>query len=274
MKANGNPYQPLLSQVVDVFDETPTIKTFVLDMEEAFFFRAGQFVQLTLPGVGEAPFTPSSSPLESERMELTLIRTGSVTNQLHQVRPGALLGVRGPFGEGYPLERYLGREVLVIGGGCGMAPLRSLIYMLLHRADEFERIAIKYGARTPAELVYRDTYEEWRNSADNLDLEVTIDAPAPDWSGRVGLVTALLDHLDIDIANAVVFSCGPDVMLKFTALKLLELGFAAEQIYLSMNRKMSCGLGKCGRCNIGPYYLCKDGPDINYALIQEYADAL
>jgi len=268
-----NPYEPLLCEVEKVTDETPTIKTFVLKMDKPFTFRAGQFVQLTLPGVGEAPFTPSSSPLESDRLEITLIRTGSVTDRLHEeVQPGSVLGVRGPFGKGYPFEKYKGREILVVGGGCGLAPLRSLIYMLMHDASDYKKISIKYGARSPEELVYRASYDAWRRSAPNVDMEVTIDAPAPGWTGRVGLVTTLLEHLDLAIPNSIVFSCGPEIMLKFVTYTLLDLGFKPEQIYLSMNRRMSCGIGKCGRCNVGPYYLCKDGPDINYALIQHYED--
>ena len=272
MIGKSNPYQPILSEVVDVIDETPTIKTFVLSMKEPFQFRAGQFVQLTLPGVGEGPFTPSSSPMESHRIEITIIRTGHVTDQLHAIEPGAVLGVRGPFGKGYPFEKHEGKEVLVVGGGCGLAPLRSLIYMLIHRAARYRRISIKYGAREPAELVYHSSYDAWVRSAENVEMETTIDFPALGWTGKVGLVTTLLDQPNLDIPNTVVFSCGPEIMLKFVTLKLLDLGFQPEQIYLSMNRKMSCGMGKCGRCNIGPYYLCKDGPDINYALIQKYGD--
>ena len=268
-----NPYEPLMCEVEKVVDETPTIKTFVLKMDKPFSFKAGQFVQLTLPGVGEAPFTPSSSPLESDRLEITLIRTGSVTNQLHElIKPGSLLGVRGPFGKGYPFEKYKGREILVVGGGCGLAPLRSLIHMLMHNADHYKRISIKYGARSPEELVYRKFYDEWRRSAPNIDMEVTIDTPAKGWTGHVGLVTRLLDNLDLNIADSIAFSCGPEIMLKFVTYTLLDLGFKPDQIYLSMNRRMSCGIGKCGRCNVGPYYLCKDGPDINYALVQHCED--
>lgn len=267
-----NPYLPSLHEVVEIRQETPTIKTFVLDMKEPLPFRAGQFVQLTLPGVGEAPFTPSSSPLKTDQMEITIIRTGSVTNLLHEVQVGEVLGVRGPYGKGYPFEKYQDKEVLVVGGGCGLAPLRSLIYMLIHHSDRFKRICIKYGARSPEELVYRNEYARWQKSASNLDMETTIDVPASGWSGHVGLVTTLLDHLDLNLQQTVVFSCGPEIMLKFVTKRLLDLGLKAEQIYLSMNRRMSCGFGKCGRCNIGPYYVCKDGPDLNYALIQNYED--
>ena len=267
-----NPYQPRMCRVTEIHDETPTIKTFVLDMPEPFQFRAGQFVELTLPGAGEAPFTPSSSPYEPDRLEMTVIRTGSMTNRLHAITPGAWLGVRGPYGKGYPIEKYAGRHVLVVGGGCGLAPLRSLIYCLLRNADQYPRIAIKYGAREPDELLYRDAYASWIADRPNVSFEATVDTGAPGWDGRVGLVTTLLENLDLPLSNTVVFSCGPEIMLKFVTLKLIEKGFSPEQIYLSMNRRMSCGIGKCGRCNIGPYYLCKDGPDMNYADIKDYAD--
>ena len=272
MIARDNPYQPYLGKVTSVVAETPTVKTFALDMKDPLPFRAGQFVQLTLPGVGEAPFTPSSSPLKPERMELTVIRTGSVTNRLHDVEAGDVLGVRGPFGKGYAIDKYRGKNILVVGGGCGLAPLRSLIYVLMDSAAEYGEIAIRYGAREPDELVYRSSYDAWAAAAPNITMEVTVDAGGPGWDGKVGVVTALLDDLDIDIGNTVAFSCGPEVMLRFVTLKLLEVGFEAEQIYLSMNRRMSCGMGKCGRCNIGPYYLCKDGPDMNFALLQHYKD--
>ncbi|MBE7560417.1 FAD/NAD(P)-binding protein [bacterium] len=265
-----NPYAPRLCKLVEVKTETPTIKTFVLEMPEPFHFRAGQFIELTLPGAGEAPFTPSSSPLEHDRLETTVIRTGSMTDRLHEVEPGAWLGVRGPFGKGYPIEKYRGKEILVVGGGCGLAPLRSLIYQLLSESYRYRRISIKYGAREPDELLYRDSYATWTAERPNVDFTCTVDAGAPGWTGRVGLVTTLLSGLDLSLPDTVAFVCGPEVMLKFVTLTLLKEGLSAEQIYLSMNRRMSCGIGQCGRCSIGPYYLCKDGPDMNYAAIQQY----
>ncbi len=267
---NGNPYAPTLCKLIEVVPETPTIKTFVLAMPEPFPFRAGQFVELTLPGMGEAPFTPSSSPFEPERLAITVIRTGRMTDQLHELQPGAWLGVRGPFGKGYPIEKYLDREILVVGGGCGLAPLRSLIYHLLRDPSRFRRISIKYGARAPAELLYRDSYADWTAGRPNVDLTCTVDAGAPGWNGRVGLVTTLLEGLDVNRPEAVAFVCGPEIMLKYVTLTLLKQGLGSDQIYLSMNRRMSCGIGQCGRCNIGPYYLCKDGPDLNYATIEQY----
>lgn len=266
-----NPYAPIPATLDDVVDETPTIKTFVLSPKEPMEFRAGQFVQVTVPGLGEAPFTPSSSPYEKGFLEVTVLRTGRVTDAMHKLRAGAMLGVRGPFGQGFPLGKCEGKEVLLVGGGVGLAPLRSLIYALLGQLDKVKRVVIKYGAREPDELLFRSFFDEW-GSQDKVSLDITVDSAANGWDGKVGVVTTLMEGMDIDISNSLLISCGPAVMLKFVTLKALEVGYQPEQIYLSMNRRMSCGIGKCGRCNIGPFYLCKDGPDMCYAKIKDCAN--
>ena len=263
-----NLYFPIQGELEEVIEETPTIKTFVIRPETPISFRAGQFMQLTVPGLGEAPFTPSSSPSVTEKMEITILKTGTVTDMLHEMKAGDKVGLRGPFGKGYPLDKFEGKDVLLVGGGVGLAPLRSLIFGLFENIDKFKRVSIKYGARMPEELLYRTVYDEWSKKP-KTDLTITIDVPAPGWKGKVGLVTTLLDDVDVDKSTGYVVSCGPSIMLKFVTAKLLEIGFQAEQIYLSMNRKMSCGVGKCGRCEVGPYYLCKDGPDMNYAKVQD-----
>ena len=267
-RAMKNLYFPIQGELEDVVEETPTIKTFVIRPAAPIAFRAGQFMQLTVPGLGEAPFTPSSSPSLTEKMEISILKTGPVTDVLHEMKAGQTVGLRGPFGKGYPLDSFKDKEVLVVGGGVGLAPLRSLLFALFENIDKFKRVSIKYGARMPEELLYQDSYDEWSKKP-KTDLAVTIDVPAPGWSGKVGLVTTLLDGVDVDRSNSYVVSCGPSIMLKFVTAKLLEIGFQPEQIYLSMNRKMSCGVGKCGRCEVGPYYLCKDGPDMNYAKVQD-----
>jgi len=264
-----SPYIPQPAELAEVIDETPTIKTLALSPAAPMEFRAGQFVQLTLPGVGEAPFTPSSSPREKKRVEITILRTGTVTDRMHACQAGQMLGLRGPFGKGYPVDKCKGKEVLVVGGGVGLAPLRALILELLAGIDNIKRLSIKYGARCMEELLYPKQYDQWAGG-DKVDFTCTIDNPQPGWDGRTGVVTTLLKDVDIDKSNSYVFVCGPSIMLKFTTFTLLEEGFSPDQIYLSMNRRMSCGMGLCGRCNIGPYYLCKDGPDINYALIKDY----
>ncbi len=266
---SANPYIPRPAGLAEVIDETPTIKTMVLTPAEPMNFAAGQFIQLTLPGIGEAPFTPSSSPLEAERIAITILNTGAITDQLHACEAGMTLGMRGPFGKGYPMDKFAGKEVLVIGGGVGLAPLRALILAVLGDLGKVKRLSIKYGARCMEELLFRNQYESWATDP-KVDFTCTIDEPQAGWDGRTGVVTTLLKGMDIDRSNCLVFACGPAVMLKFTTLTLTEEGFGAEQIYLSMNRRMSCGMGLCGRCNIGPYYLCKDGPDMKYALIKDY----
>lgn len=265
-----NPYMPIEARLEEIVDETPTIKTFVLKPAEPIEFRAGQFMQLTYPGVGEAPFTPSSNPLRPERHEITILKTGKVTNILHEkAHTGEMLGLRGPFGKGYPIDKFYGKEILLVGGGVGLAPLRSLVYALFNELDKFKRVSIKYGAREPAELLFRKEFDQWR-AKKNVDFTETVDAAADGWKGNGGVVTTLLDRLDMDIENAYVVSCGPPIMLKFVTQKCLETGFRPGHIYLSLNRKMSCGIGVCGRCNIGPYYLCKDGPDMCYEKIMNY----
>jgi NAD(P)H-flavin reductase len=267
----ANPYAPRIARLARVIDETPTIKTFCFDLDEPIAFRAGQFVQLGVPGLGEGPFTPSSSPLDPKRLEVTVLRTGLVTERLHRMAAGEACTLRGPYGKGFPIEKLTGKEVLVVGGGVGLAPLRALIYKLLSMIDQLKKVVIKNGARETAELLFSRQYAEWA-AHDKVSVEVTIDRPEPGWTGKVGVVTTLLERIgsEVDIPNAYAFTCGPEIMLKFVTQTLLEKGFSPEQIYLSMNRRMSCGIGKCGRCNIGPYYLCKDGPDICYAKIKDY----
>lgn len=268
-----NIFEPILLPLEDVITETPTIKTFVMRPDPPIHFRAGQFMQLLVPGIGEAPFTPSSSPYEPEKMEITIMKAGMVTEALHQLKPGDIVGLRGPFGKGYPIEKFNDKEILIVGGGVGLAPLRSLILTLFHDIDKVKRVSIKYGAKRPDELVFQRMYDEW-SGKNKVDMTITIDSPYPGWQGKVGLVTELLNGMDIDLGNSFAVSCGPEVMLRFVTLTLLNVGFAPKQIYLSMNRNMSCGMGICGRCNVGPYYLCKDGPDMNYEKIKDIPGAL
>lgn len=264
-----NPYQPIAGEIVDIVPESPTIKTFVLKLNEPFRFLAGQFIELTLPGIGEAPFTPSSSPHQIETVEVTIMKTGFVTNALHESKPGTVIGVRGPYGNWYPLDKLYGKEVLIVGGGVGMAPLRSLLLALLHEKEKFKKIILCCGARTPADFIYKQLFSEWRKiiptfmSVDKTDGQL--------WDYDIGVVTVLLPKAkqeieDISTASAAV--CGPPLMLKFTTLKLLELGFKEENIYLSLERMMYCGIGQCRHCMIDKYFVCKDGPVFTYDQIK------
>jgi NAD(P)H-flavin reductase len=267
---SDNPYLPVPAKLAAVVEETPTIKTFFVEPQRPVPFEAGQFIEMTLPGCGEAPFTPSSSPAETERMELTVMRVGRITEMLHGLDAGAEIGIRGPLGQPYPLDVFCGREVLIVGGGVGLAPLRSLLFALLRHPDRYRRVVLRYGARTPADIVYRRVLtEEWSNDP-NLDVLVTVDESADGWTGRTGVVTTILepDCLTCDPDNGVAVVCGPPVMMKFATLKLLDLGYAPGNIYLSMEKNMSCGIGKCGHCRLGKYYACKDGPVFTYEAVQ------
>jgi NAD(P)H-flavin reductase len=263
MYRSPNPYRPIRAEVLEVFAETPTIKTLRLKPAEPIAFETGQFIELTVPGAGEAPFTPSSRPAEREMLEVSVMRVGRVTERIHCLDKGEVVGVRGPFGQGYPLEEFKDQEVLVVGGGCGFAPLRSLMYELFRRSGEFKKLLFRGGCKAPRDFLYRREIEGWAGR-DDLDLVLTVDQGNGDWQGRVGVVTTILDDLAMDVARGIAVVCGPPVMMKYATRKLLELGFQPDRLYLSMEKNMSCGIGKCGHCRIGSYYACKDGPVFRY----------
>ena len=264
-----NPYRPIESEVVQVTTETPTIKTLRLKPREPIGFRPGQFIELTVPGFGEAPFTPSSHWADLECMDVTVMRVGRVTEQVHQLRSGDLVGLRGPFGTGYDLDAFHGHEVLVVGGGCGFAPLRSLMYAFFDISSELKKLVFRGGCRSPGELLYREELAGWSRRSD-LDMQLTVDIGDETWDGPVGVVTAILDHLDLDPAHARAVVCGPPVMMMYATRKLLSLKFAEENIFLSMEKNMSCGIGKCGHCRLGTYYCCDQGPVFRYSAIKDF----
>ncbi|MHC4460544.1 MAG: FAD/NAD(P)-binding protein [Planctomycetota bacterium] len=267
-----NPYQPVNGKIVDIIDESPTIKTFVVVPEEDFKFETGQFVELTLPGEGEAPFTPSSSPADSEKMDITIMEAGRVTALLHRCSKGQKVGIRGPFGNGYPIDDFVGKQIYIVGGGVGLAPIRSLFLTLVDRIKDFKSVVCRFGARTPDDFIYKNTlFGPWQKIA-GVKIKLTVDEANGDWDGSVGVVTTILAPRDVNIKNAVAVVCGPPIMMKFTTLKLLEFGFAAKDIYLSMEKNMSCGIGKCGHCMLGKYYVCKDGPVFTYEQMKDYRD--
>lgn len=263
-----NPYCPIRAEITDIIEESPTIKTFRIKPVKPVPFKTGQFIELAIPGLGEAPFTPSSNPKIEENMEVTIMNVGMVTSRLHQMAKGDIVGVRGPYGTGYPLKNFEGKEILIVGGGVGLAPLRSLVLALLNNIRSYKKVAIKYGARSPKDIVYKNQVKEWAaNKA--LDVEITVDRGDEAWKGNVGLITTLLKkEIGIDIPNSVAIVCGPPVMMKFATYKLVELGYSDKNLYLSMEKNMSCGIGKCGHCRIGPYYACKDGPVFTYDKIK------
>ena len=266
-----NPYQPGKAEVSEIVEETSNIKTFVLKPKEILEFRAGQFIELTVPGIGEAPFTPSSSPYTKDRIEVTIMNVGRVTEALHNLKEGESVGIRGPYGKEYPLSEFRGKEILIVGGGVGLAPLRSLLLTLTHDLSPYKRIIFCYGARTPKDIVYKNSIlNGWQDiNREKLSFRITVDSGDETWKGKVGLVTTTLDSLDIEIDKSISIVCGPPIMMKFATFKLLDLGYKPENIYLSMEKNMSCGIGKCGHCILGKYYVCKDGPVFTYDKIKD-----
>jgi len=265
-----NLYQPINGEIVNVIEESPTIKSFVIEPEGAFKFDTGQFVELTLPGEGEAPFTPSSSPSVSEQMEITIMNAGRITARFHACQKGQPVAIRGPYGKGYPIDKFVGKQVYIVGGGVGLAPIRSLFLTLVDRIEDFQSVVCRFGARTPEDFIYKNTlFGNWQQ-LDGVDIKLTVDEANGDWEGHVGVVTTILDPKDVDIPNAVAIVCGPPIMMKFATINLLEYGFDPNSVYLSMEKNMSCGVGKCGHCMLGKYYVCKDGPVFTYAQVQKY----
>ncbi|PIU18729.1 MAG: oxidoreductase [Elusimicrobia bacterium CG08_land_8_20_14_0_20_44_26] len=264
-------YKTMKANVEAVVDETPLIKTFVLKTEEAFSFQTGQFIQFTVPGEGEAPFTPSSSQFQKEYFETTIMKAGRVTGIIHSLKENDTVGIRGPLGKGYPLKEFESREILILGGGVGMAPLRSLLLTLLDEKDKYGRIVLLYGAKNPVDIVYSGQFAGWKKRG--AEIYRSVDKCETDqWKEKIGVVTELFDEVKLNPSKGIAVVCGPPVMMKFGTFKLLEIGYKPENIYLSMEKNMSCGLGKCGHCALGKYFACKDGPVFKYSLIKDIGD--
>ncbi|NQT05968.1 MAG: FAD/NAD(P)-binding protein [Candidatus Omnitrophica bacterium] len=264
-----NPYRLNAAEIIDIKEETSNIKTFVLKPKKDMGFRTGQFIEVSIPGFGEGPFTPSSNHNEASRLDFTIMNVGKVTRGLHEMRKGDVVGLRGPYGMGYPLKDFENKEILIVGGGVGLAPLRSLIYALFNDVKKYKKILIKYGAKTPGDIIYKDEVDGWSKDG-RSEVTLTVDKGDDKWNGNVGLVTTILDNLNMDLKDAVSVVCGPPIMMKFATFKLLDLGFKHEDIYLSMEKNMSCGIGKCGHCRVGNFYACKEGPVFPYEKIKDY----
>ncbi|UCE50083.1 MAG: FAD/NAD(P)-binding protein [Phycisphaerales bacterium] len=262
-----NVYLPNIAIIDGIRDETGDVKTFTLRFKDAvqqdLTFRPGQFFEVSIFGVGEMPISIASTPSRSGFFELSVKNVGLVSSKLHNMAPGLEVGIRGPFGNGFPYEEVFGKELLFVGGGIGLAPLRSLINHVLDNRDNFGKVTILYGSRNPADLVFKDEFEVWKEQPD-VTVLVTVDRGDEVWTGNVGVVTTLLPKAGIESENAVAFVCGPPVMIPFVIRDLLELGFTEDTIISTLERHMKCGVGKCGHCCIGPKYVCVDGPVFSY----------
>jgi NAD(P)H-flavin reductase len=261
-------WTPVPLPIQRVVRESSDTVTFLLDAGRGFAFAPGQFNMLYAFGAGEVPISISGDPARPEQLVHTVRAIGSVTRTLCARRRGTCVGVRGPFGSAWPLEEARGHDVVVVAGGLGLAPLRPAIYELLRRRDRYGRIAILYGARSPGDLLYRRELSRWRAHLD-VEVRVTVDGAGQGWRGPVGVVSSLFDRLELDHASSVALVCGPEVMMRFVARDLERLGVARERIHLSLERNMKCGLGHCGHCQLGPHFVCKDGPVLRYDRVAE-----
>ncbi len=243
-----------------------THDTFSIDLARdgaGLRFAPGQFTMLYVFGVGESAISISGDPRREDVLIHTIRDVGGVTHALAQAARGTSIGVRGPFGAGWPLDAAAGRDVVIVAGGIGLAPLRPVIYELLARREDFGHVSVLYGARTPDDLLYRDEIREWRSRLD-LEFEVTVDRGGGRWRGNVGVVTTLISRAAFEPGNTLVMACGPEIMMRFTVAALRERGVPAERIHLSMERNMRCAIGLCGHCQFGGSFVCKDGPVYRY----------
>jgi NAD(P)H-flavin reductase len=257
------PMAPSMAPVTRFIRESVDVFTFDLAPERATPFTPGQFNMLYAFGVGEIPISISGDSHAPERLTHTIRAVGPVSAALGKVNAGDRVGLRGPFGVGWPVEEAKGFDVLLIGGGIGLAPLRPVIYWLLRHRAAYGRVGVLYGARAPEDLIFVDELQEWRRTPD-FQLRVAVERAGAEWTGDVGYVTPLLSKLRFDPADTVAMICGPEVMIRATALALEDTGVADSRIYVSMERNMKCAIGHCGHCQFGPLFICKDGPVHRY----------
>ncbi len=271
---DGNVYLPHIAIIEKIVEETPGILTFHFnfkdpELKKTFTFESGQFGEYSVFGVGEATFCISSSPTRPDHYEFAVQKAGTVTNALHRLGTGAEIGFRGPFGNSFPLDFLQGKNLVFVAGGIGLAPLRSLIWNAIDNRDKYGNIDIIYGARSPSDLCFKYDLDAWSKNT-TVKLTTTVDRQASDWTGNVGFVPNITEKTAPSPKNAVAIVCGPPVMIRFTFPVLAKLGFTPENMITTLEKRMKCGVGKCGRCNIGDIYVCRDGPVFSYAQIKDF----
>jgi sulfhydrogenase subunit gamma (sulfur reductase) len=262
-----NPYIPLMAEIRNIKRETSDVKTIQISPTRKIGYLPGQFLEISVLGIGEVPISITSSPTGKD-LEISVKSVGMVTERLHQAEIGDKIGIRGPYGNGFPVNEMEGKDVLFIGGGIGLAPLRSLINFMFDNREKFGKISILYGARTPQDLVFKDDLGSWKKK-ENAEVHLTVDKVDGKWKGNVGVVPKLLENVEPDLTKTLAVVCGPPIMIRFTIRALIEKGFKDEQIIFTLERMMKCGIGKCGHCNIGGKYVCTDGPVFSYAEMKD-----
>lgn len=271
-----NDYIPKPAALISIKEEVGgarPIKTFRTKFinENSFSHKCGQCAMLSVFGKGEAMISISSSHLEKDYLQFSILKMGRVTSALHEMEEGDTIGIRGPYGNNFPIEDWKGKNLIFIGGGIGLAPIRSVLQTALHKKEDYGDLMLFYGARTSNDLVFKEELQELKNK---MTVHLSVDVEEPGWEEFVGFVPANVKDKAPKFENTITVTCGPPIMIKFVIIALQELGFKDEQIYTTVENKMKCGIGKCGRCNIGPHYVCKDGPVYSWAelknLPQEY----
>ena len=265
-----SPMHPIPFRVQEIAEEVAGCMTMRIQPDDDrgdTGFAPGQFYMLYVFGHGEVPISVSGDPAKTGELTFTVMSVGSVTKALCAVKPGDMIGLRGPFGSAWPVDLVKGRDVIVMAGGLGLAPLRPSIYHMLHHRDDYRDISLLYGTREPQSIVFQQQLASWRDDSP-IDVELTVDTAGREWPGQVGVVTELLEGRTIDAANTSALICGPEIMMRFSAYALLDLGVAAENIYVSMERNMKCAVKMCGRCQYGPYFICADGPVFSFDRVE------
>lgn len=262
--AGRNPYLPLRAVIRDIRDENGLVKTFDLLFEDEiyntnFSFLPGQFMMLSMPHCGEAPFSISSSPARTGRFALTIRKAGKLTSEVFRRRPGDMIGIRGPYGKPFPVEELKGNNLLFVAGGIGMAPLRSVVEYCVDQRDDYGEITVLYGCKKPDEFCFRPELDGWAKQG-VVDLKYTVDEACEEWNGCVGMVTGLLDGLEVRGGNNKALVCGPGIMIRFVVQRLLQCGYGEGDIITTLERHMKCGIGICGHCHFDSRIICKDGP--------------
>jgi len=269
-------YVPQIATVLKAEPLTATemFLEFKLDSGEELGQMPGQFAQVSVAGFGEAPLSISSSPTLNGSFQMGVRRAGRVTAALHRLAGGDKVGIRGPFGTHFPVEDTMkGKDVLVVAGGIGLVPVRSVIQYVLHNRDDYGTVTILFGARSPAERLFTDELAQW-DARDDVTFMETVDAGDENWTGNVGVITTLLPKIQINPQNTVAVICGPPIMYKFVILALQDMKLSYDDIYLSLERRMKCGVGKCGHCQINGLYVCQDGPVFRYADVADTREAI
>jgi len=270
---SNNIYKPYLMEIEQIVEETPDVRTYRLKFKNAeeaekFSFKAGQFGEYSVLGEGESTFCVASSPTRQGYIECTFRKAGRVTNALANLELGDTVGFRGPYGNTFPIEEWEGKNLLYIAGGIALPPMRCVIWNTIDLREKYKDITIVYGARSVSDLVYKNELKEWEDRPD-IKLITTVDpgGQTPDWKGEIGFVPMVLEKAAPSSENTVAILCGPPVMIKFTMPVLIKLGFKDKDIYTTLENRMKCGFGKCGRCNVGKVFVCKDGPVFSYEQI-------